>query len=118
MLVRSIEDWRITRRGDEPGDFWSQSFCWGQAELDSPAGEAVQVRFHNNGGKPYPRAEVHLVYETLRHDATEVRFAWTDDRGEQTSSHVFNSVPGEREMWQLPTGQQTVTRWVEFRPNY
>src|SRR5262249_32394360 len=25
-----VRDWSITRRGDEPGDFWSQSFCWGK----------------------------------------------------------------------------------------
>ena len=24
-----VKDWTITRRGDEPADFWSQSLCWG-----------------------------------------------------------------------------------------
>src|SRR5205823_14645628 len=31
-----VKDWTINRRGDEPADFWSQSFCWGSADV--PAG--------------------------------------------------------------------------------
>lgn len=110
-----VKDWRITRRGDEPKEFWSQSFCWGEIELDEPTSETIQVRFHNNGGKAYARAEVHLVYEPPSQDATEVRFAWTDDSGDHVASHVFASTPGRPETWKLATGAQTQTRWVEYR---
>src|SRR5205823_574435 len=46
------KDWTVNRQGDEPGDFWSQSFCWANAAVagDRPV-PSVQVRFRNDGGK-------------------------------------------------------------------
>lgn len=111
-----VKDWRVTRYDEEPDDFWSQSFCWGDIELDQPTAAPVQVRFHNTGGKPYMRAEVHLVYQPPSQDAAEVTFAWTDSSGDHTASHVFASQPGEPERWTLTTGERTKTRWVEYRP--
>lgn len=108
-------DWNINRRGDEPKDFWSQSFCWGAAELD-PALKVsgVQVRFKNSGGKQYARAEVHLAYRLPRTDATEVTFAWSDEGGDRTASHTFTGAAGERP-WTVPTGKGVKTKWVEMR---
>lgn len=111
-----VNDWRITRRGDEPADFWSQSFCWGEVQLDEPASGPLQFRFRNTGGKNYLRAEIHLVYEPPSQDATEVTFAWNDESGEHVASHVFTGAAGESQTWKLPTGQNTQTRWVEYRP--
>ena len=110
-----VKDWKINRQGDEPADFWSQSFCWGNTEMpsDRPV-SAVWVRFRNDGGKAYARAEVHLAYR-VKSDPTRVTFAWTDDAGEHTSSHEFAAVRAAS-LWTIPTGRAVHTRWVEFAP--
>jgi hypothetical protein len=110
-----VKDWTITRRGEEPKDFWSQSMCWGSTEL-SGKDTAVRVRFRNDGGRSYARCEVHLVYRTAGADATKVTFAWEDDLGPQRASHVFSAETGGKQpaAWNVPTGQNVSTRWVEF----
>jgi len=114
-----VRDWSISRRGDEPHDFWSQSFCWGSAgDLDAVT-KSVQVRFRNNGGKNYARCEAHLIYGTGGADATRVTFALTDDGVAREVAHVF---PGGWDAgaapaaWDIPTGKNVRTRWVEFEP--
>jgi hypothetical protein len=111
-----VKDWTITRRGEEPKDFWSQSMCWGSTELSGKDASAVRVRFRNDGGRNYARCEAHLVYRTAREDATKVTFAWEDDRGPHRASHEFAAAPGGRQpaAWNVPTGRNVVTRWVEF----
>jgi hypothetical protein len=109
-----VDDWRITRRGDEPPDFWSQSFCYGNVALDDAAGP-VQVRFRNDGGKQYARAEMHLVYRLPKTDATRVTFCWSDDGGEHKESHTF-AAGAETGPWQIPTGADVRTKWVEYAP--
>jgi hypothetical protein len=110
-----VKDWTISRRGDEPPDFWSQSLCWGSLALDGKAGAPVRVRFYNDGGKSYLRAEVHLVYATAGRHQTKVTFAWDDDRGARQATHSF--VAGARQAgWQVATGRDVRTRWVEFEP--
>ncbi len=111
-----LKDWNIPRRGVEPGDFWSQSLCWGGGFYwERPDVTRVQVRFHNTGGKPYTRAELHAVYRVPRKDSARVTFAWSDNTGKQQSSHVFAGDRNEP-TWTVPTGQGTRTRWVEFEP--
>jgi hypothetical protein len=104
-----VKDWQITRRGEEPKDFWSQSLCWGQTDLPSATTGPVRVRFKNNGGKAFSRPEAHLVYKTGE-DRTKVTIAWTDAAGPHTESHVFAGT----EPWALPTGRNVQTKWVEF----
>lgn len=107
-----VEDWRITRRGDEPQDFWSQSCCWGAAEVaatDAP----VRVRFHNDGGKRYGRTELHLAYQIAQQDATRVTFCWQDDQGVHQSSHLVRATADQ---WTVPTGEGVETLWVEYEP--
>lgn len=104
-----VADWTIPRRGEEPRDFWSQSFCYGSAAVTATS--PVRVRFRNSGGKPYLRAEAHLVYKTRGGDATKVTFDWTDDAGPHRESHVFDGRAGD---WTIPTGRGVQTRWVEF----
>ena len=111
-----VEDWRITLPGDQPKDFWSQSFCWGGLELPEPTDQPVQVRFRNSGGKRYARAEVHLVYQVPSQDATEVTFAWSNEAGEQTASHVFDAATGTPATWELDAGAEPRTHWVQYRP--
>ena len=78
------------------------------------------MRFHNDGGKAYARCEAHLVYEVPATRATRVTFAWNDDKGAQMQmlSHVFGAASKHREppTWDITTGDQVRTRWVEFAP--
>jgi hypothetical protein len=111
-----VQGWTVNRQGDEPKDFWSQSFCWGSAAQPSIRGTSkVRVRFRNDGGKPIARAELHLVYRVPNHDPTAVTFAWTDDAGDHTASHRFIGARGEPG-WVVPTGKNVRTKWVEMKP--
>jgi hypothetical protein len=115
----AVRDWSITRRGDEPADFWSQSFYWGSAAIDEPDVTTAQVRFRNDGGKRYARCEAHLTYRTRGTDAARVTFAWDDSAGPHTASQIFPaaSAAGDKPlMWDLPTGENVRTRWVQFEP--
>jgi hypothetical protein len=109
-----VKDWTIPRRGDEPADFWSQSFCYGSTEIPDSNAHSVQVRFRNDGGKRYLRAEIHLVYLTPVSDATKVTFDWSETSGPRRETHIFH--PGASEPWELKTGKNVQTRWVEFEP--
>jgi hypothetical protein len=109
-----VADWSITRHGQERADFWSQSLCWGTAALAGPGRAPVQVRFHNDGGRAYARCEAHLTYRTTGGDATEVTFDWADHSGPHRSSHVFAGVSPAP--WEIATGHDVRTRWVEFGP--
>jgi hypothetical protein len=108
-----VKDWSIPRQGHEPGDFWSQSLCYGSADVAEKSVSAVRVRFHNTGGRSYLRAEAHLAYATGK-DSTRVTFDWTEDAGPRRESRVFPS--GREETWSLKTGKNVVTRWVELEP--
>jgi hypothetical protein len=111
-----VKDWMVPRRGEEPKDFWSQSFCWGALLLDQTETTRVRVRFRNSGGKAYARCEAQLIYRTGSADSTRVRFAWTDDRGKRDASHTFNVTEKGAAAWTVPTGRGVQTRWVEFEP--
>ena len=106
-----VSNWHITRRGDEPADFWSQSFCWGSAPIEDAGVQSVLIRFSNSGGKNIARAEAHLVYRAGC-DPTRVTFAWDDDAGSHKQTHTF--AVGDSEPWSLATGKNVVNRWVEF----
>ncbi len=109
-----LKDWTVARRGDEPPDFWSQSMTWGSVDLADGPTTPVRVRFKNDGGKNYLRAELHLIYKTGEKDATKVTFDWKDDAGDHRESHVFSA--GKPAPWELQTGKNVVTRWVEYEP--
>jgi hypothetical protein len=112
-----VKDWRITRQGNEPADFWSQSFCWGSVKSDGVQAP-IRVRFRNDGGKRYRRAELHLTYRIPTQDATRITFQWQDDKGPHTASRDFPASPvgNIAPPWRVPTGQNTKTLWVEYRP--
>lgn len=117
-----VKDWSIPRRGDEPKDFWSQSFCYGSVTIErpesitpagskTPAGSPLQVRFRNDGGKRILRAEMHLIEQTRKPDPVKVTYGWSDSEGRHEQSHLFS---GDGQ-WDLPTAQQVETHWVEFQ---
>ena len=107
-----VKDWTVPRRGDEPGDFWSQSLCYGSCLLNAEPGKPIQIRFRNDGGKRYLRAEAHLIQNTGDPDPVKVTYQWTDSEGEHQKSHVFES----SNQWQLATAKNVRTQWVEFEP--
>ncbi len=107
-----VSDWLVPRRGDEPGDFWSQSFCYGSTNVDIPAQTDLHVRFRNTGGKRFLRAEMQLVEQIAPSDPVKVTWHWTESDGERLESHVFTSNAD----WQLATGADVRTHWVEFQP--
>jgi hypothetical protein len=104
-----VKDWTIARQGEEPKDFWSQSLVYGALELKETA-PSVRVRFSNSGGKPVMRGELHAVYRTPGKDATKATFDWTDDAGAHRESNVFRGAGS----WDLKTGKNVKTRWVEL----
>lgn len=106
-----VKNWSIPRRGDEPDDFWSQSLCYGSCEIKAKAGKPVLIRFRNDGGKRYLRAEVHLIEQTGAPDPTTVTYSWSDDSGEHLESKTFQS-KGD---WQIASGTNVRTHWVEFQ---
>ena len=92
-----VKDWKVVRRDPEPADFWSQSFCWGDVELKSPAAGPVRVRFSNDGGKQYRNVEAHLAYEDAEPSPTQVTFAWREAGGAvKTASHTYPAKPGRK----------------------
>jgi hypothetical protein len=107
-----VKDRAIPRRGDEPGDFWSQSFSYGSAAIRAGADKPIQIRFRNDGGKRYLRAEAHLVQTTGQPDPLKVTYAWNDSSGPHQDSHIFRA----KSNWHLTTGKQVRTHWVEFKP--
>ena len=109
-----VKDWNVARRGDEPGDFWSMSLNYGTADPGDGVTGPVRVRFKNDGGKNYLRAELHLVYKTASKDETKVTFDWKDDKGDHRESHNFAA--GKPVPWDLKTGKSVATRWVDYEP--
>jgi hypothetical protein len=104
-----VKDWTIARRGEEPKGFWSQSLCYGAMEVKETATSA-RVRFSNSGGKSFLRGELHVVYRTPGKDATKATFDWTDDAGAHRESKTFAAAGS----WDLKTGKNVKTRWVEL----
>lgn len=109
-----VKDWEILRRGEEPKDFLSHSFCYGSADVPAVDASFVRVRFRNSGRVICQRAEVHVVYRTKTSDGTKVTFDWSDDAGAHREAHEFGvAMPTD---WAVKTGRSVQTRWVEFEP--
>jgi len=83
----------VKRQGDEPKDFWSQSMCWGDADVSKLKATKLLVRFRNDGGRAFARCETHIAYAAGK-DPAKVTFAWTDDRGNHQASHARYPVAG------------------------
>ncbi len=72
-----VKDWKIERRKPEPGDFFSQSFTWGDAESkNAAAGNPIRIRFNNDGGRNFRKVEAYLAYEEKDATQPDVTFAW------------------------------------------
>jgi hypothetical protein len=111
----AVADWRLTPLGEQPKDFWSQSFCWGDQELAGDASK-IQVRFRNTGGRSVLRAEAHLLYDVASSDNTKVTFAWREEGAVKSASHEFEAARGKPITWRVETGKAPRTLWVEYEP--
>ena len=113
-----VKDWRVTPRAPNPPDYWSQSFTWGDAPVKSgAAGAPVRVRFSNDGGKPFRKAEVYLAYRVTDASPTQVIFCWSDGSGKpQTKAHTYapSQSAVEDSSWHLDAGGKPQTLWVEM----
>ncbi|HUQ70880.1 MAG TPA: hypothetical protein VM165_15225 [Planctomycetaceae bacterium] len=108
-----VKDGRIIRRGQEPADFWSQSLWSGGVPIPGGPNGPVRVRFLNDGGKRYLRAEAHLAYAVPRADSCRVTFAWSDDHdARRTAEHTF--APTDSTPWRIDTARNVTMRWVEI----
>jgi hypothetical protein len=109
-----VEDDQIIRRGDEPGDFWSQSFTYGEKGLPGVKGP-VRVRFSNDSRKGYRKVEAHAYYAAGT-DPLEVRFAWRNgaDGALRTAEHRYGD--GEKDAtWGFDAGVDVETVSVMYR---
>lgn len=111
-----VKDWQIQRRAPEPGDFWSQSMTYGDCALPDVAGP-VRVRFTNDGGKNYLKAEAHLVYKVTNSSAVKVTFNWNEGAANKSATHTFPAAPGKDDAnWSIKAGEKTDTLWVDYEP--
>ena len=104
-----LKDGRIERRGSEPKDFWSQSMWAADLALPDNTANSVRVRFRNNGGKRYLRAEGHLIYP-VKGTTSRVTCAWTDSVGDREETKVLN----HGQTWDIATQSGVVSRWIEI----
>lgn len=109
-----VKDWRIERSHTEPKDFWSQSFCYGSLKLPKPTSRPVQIRFRNDGGKRYLRAEAHLASQVENTSPLTVTFCWSDDAGENRT-HRYHIDRKSNDKWEIDTKANVEMQWVEMR---
>ncbi|KPK84397.1 MAG: hypothetical protein AMJ81_05710 [Phycisphaerae bacterium SM23_33] len=109
-----LKDWKIIRHKPEPKDWWSHSFCYGDAALPGVAGP-VRVRFTNTGGRAFTRPEAHLVYEVRNTSPVKVTFAWKEDGAVKTAAHTYEAPSGKADTsWSFDAGAKPETLWVEY----
>ncbi len=108
-----VKDWRIERRGEEPPDFWSQSFTYGSKEI-APADGPVLVRFSNDGGKKYRRVEAHLEYEVKATTPAKVEFHYDNAKEPRSQSHTFDAAKGTDQTWTPDFGTSPRLRHIEI----
>ena len=77
----------------------------------------MRVRFKNDGGKQYRKAEVHLAYADPAPSPTTVTFAWREAGGAtKTASKTYpaGAFGKQDSSWTLTAGKKVETQWVEY----
>ncbi len=110
-----VKDWQVIQRKPEPNDWWSQTFCWGDAALPSVAGP-VQIRFTNTGGRNFMRAQAELAYTVQNTSPLKVTYAWKEAGAVKTATHTYaTSAPGKADAtWTFTAGANPETFYVEY----
>ena len=114
-----LQNSKIDLLGYQSYDYWSQSFCYGNKDISVANASSVMVRFSNDGGKGYRKADVYLVYQTTNNQTVDVTFNWNDSIGTgRSDTHTYpagQTTPDST--WTVATGTSTVTNWVEMKVN-
>ena len=114
-----VKDWSILRRPPEPGDFWSQSFTWGDTPVHANSkATPIRLRFFNDGRRPFRKAEAYLTYDVIDATPAHVTFCWKDSAGQsRTAAHSYANGPSAAEdaTWHFDAGDKPQTQWVEIR---
>ncbi|HTL53294.1 MAG TPA: hypothetical protein VL860_12015 [Planctomycetota bacterium] len=110
-----VKDFTVICRDPEPGDWWSQSLCWGNTAVKEQV-DTVQVRFSNSGGKQYRKVEAYLAYKVAKQGPCDVTFCWSENKAApKTATHTFAATPGQADKaWSVKTGSAVKTLWVEY----
>ena len=109
-----LKDWKIIRSRPEPKDWWSHSFCHGDAPLPGVAGP-VRVRFTNTGGQRFTRPEMHLIYKVKNTSPLKVTFAWESGGEVKTASHIYPPAAGKEDSsWTFDAGKDPKTLRVLY----
>jgi len=110
-----VKDWEVIQRKPEPNDWWSQTFCWGDAAVPEVAGP-VQLRFTNTGGRNFMRAQAELAYTVQNTSPLKVTYAWKEAGAVKTATHTYApSAPGKPDAtWTFTAGARPETFYVEY----
>jgi hypothetical protein len=110
-----LKDWEVIQRKPEPDDWWSQTFCWGDAAIPPTTGP-VQVRFSNTGGRNFMRAQAELAYAVENSSPLKVTYAWKEGGVVRTATHTYaKSEPGKADTsWSFAAGDKPMSFYVEY----
>jgi hypothetical protein len=111
-----LKDWQVIQRKPEPDDWWSQTFCCGDAAIPAVAGP-VQVRFTNTGGRPFMRAQAELAYTVENTSPLKVTYAWKEAGAAKTATHTYApaAAGGKPDAtWTFTAGAKPETFYVEY----
>lgn len=110
-----LKDWQVIRHKPEPNDWWSQTFCWGEAALPAVAG-SVQVRFTNTGRRNFMRAQAELAYQVANSSPLKVTYAWRERGAVKTATHTYaESQSGKADSsWSFTAGDKPRSFYVEY----
>lgn len=110
-----LKDWEVIQRQPEPSDWWSQTFCFGDAAIPATAGP-VQVKFSNTGGRPFLRVQAELAYTVENTSPVKVTYAWKEAGAVKTATHTFApSAAGKADTsWTFMAGAKPESFYVEY----
>jgi len=134
-----VADWRVETFGYQASDGQTDdgaawSFCFGNLDISESESTEVRIRFSNDGGIAYERAEVYLVYRAESRIPVLVTFDWNEQVADRilkkSAFHTFDpdypsdrtnwpsdrtNWPGDRTNWALDTGDVVQTNWVQMQ---
>ena len=110
-----LKDWEVIQRKPEPNDWWSQTFCWGDAALPAVAGP-VQLRFTNTGGRNFMRAQAELAYTVENTSPLKATYAWKEAGAVKSATHTYAApAPGKADAtWTFTAGAKPESFYVEY----
>ncbi len=110
-----LKDWQVIQRKPEPNDWWSQTFCWGDAAI-APTVGPIQIRFTNTGNRNFMRAQAELAYTVEDTSPLKATYAWKEAGAMKTATHIYApSQAGKADAsWSFAAGEKPETFYVEY----